>query len=141
MSRIRWAALCLYALAAFQVLIAVLLYLNWDETVAGFTGKAFAPTRDAAEGSAAGALGVHILLAALYVLLAVKLPAGRRWVRVVATVLLAYNVIGGIVTLAAMSEQTPLNPIGIVLAAAALLLLWLPRNDRKARKAPDRAAS
>jgi hypothetical protein len=118
MSRIRWTALCLYALAAFQLLIAVLLCLNWEQTVEGFTGRAFAPTRDAAVGAAAGSFGVHILLVGLYVLLAVKLPSGRRWVRVVATVLLAYNVLGGIAALLAISEQTPLNPVGIVLAAA-----------------------
>ncbi|MEV3986239.1 hypothetical protein [Nonomuraea sp. NPDC049758] len=125
---LRWTGWCLYALAAFQALIAVLLLLNWQDTVSGFTGRALAPTRAAAEGAAAGSLGVHVLLAALYVLAAVKVPADRRWARVVATVLLAYNVIGGIVTLFTIPGETPLNPAGVVLALAALILLWGPRR-------------
>jgi hypothetical protein len=127
---LRWTAVCLYALAAFQVLVAVLLLLNFEETVDGFTGKAFAPTRDAAVGAAQGSLLLHVIMAALYVLLAVKVPAGRRWARIVATILLGYNVIGGLVALFAIADETPLNPIGIVLAAAALVLLWVPAASR-----------
>jgi hypothetical protein len=129
---LRWSVWLVYALAAFQILIAVLLLLNWQETVDGFVGKAFAPTRAAAEGAAQGSLVIHILLALLYVLVAIKISSGRRWARVLATILLAYNVIGGLATLATISGQTSLNPVGIVLAAAALVLLWVPAASRAA---------
>jgi len=127
----RWAAWCLAALAAFQLLIALLLLLDWDSTVDSFTGRAFAPTRDAAEGAAAGSLGMHVLLAVLYVVLAVKVA--RRWARIVATVLLAVDVLGGLATLFTISDETPLNPVGIVLAVAALVLLWLPARAEAPR--------
>jgi hypothetical protein len=127
---LRWTAGLLYALAAFQALIAVLLRIDWEETVEAFTGRAFAPTRAAAEGSAAGSLGIHVLLALLYLLLAVKVPAGKRWARVVATIVLAYNVVGGVVALLAISGETPLNPVGIALALSAAILLWAPASSR-----------
>ncbi|HZE41325.1 MAG TPA: hypothetical protein VE172_21205 [Stackebrandtia sp.] len=126
----RWAAWCLYGLSAFQVVIAVLLYLNWNDTVDGFTGEAFAPRRDAAEGAAAGALGVHVLLAVLFLVVAAKVAAARRWARIVATVLLAFVIVGGIGAMLTISEQTPLNPIGVALALAAVVLLWMPTASR-----------
>jgi hypothetical protein len=73
---------------------------------------------------------MHILMTVLYLLIARKVPAGRRWARVVATILLAYNVIGGVGALFAISDETPLNPIGIVLALAAIGLLWAPAAAR-----------
>ena len=127
---LRWAVWCQYALAAFQVLIAVLLYLNWEDTVEGFDGRSFAPTRDAAEGAAAGTLGMHVLMALLYLLFGWKVRAGRRWARVAATILLTYNVIGGIGALLAISDQTPLNPLGMALAVVAIVLLWGPASAR-----------
>jgi hypothetical protein len=130
----RWTRWCLLALAAFQLLIAVLLVLNWDSTVGSFTGRAFAPNRDAAEGAAVGSLGIHVLLAALYVLVAVKVPAGRRWARVVATILLAGNIIGGVAALFAISDETPLNPVGIALAVVGLVLLWAPSRKHAATR-------
>jgi hypothetical protein len=120
----RPTAWCLAALAVFQLLIALLLLVNWDSTVDSFAGKAFAPTRDAAEGAALGSLGVHVVLAVLYVVFALNIR--RRWARVRATVLLAVNVVLGVVTLFAIPDATSLNPVGIVLAVAALVLLWGP---------------
>ncbi|TDV48996.1 hypothetical protein [Actinophytocola oryzae] len=127
---IRWTTWCLYALAAFQLLIAVLLILDWDDTVTSFAGESFAPTRDAAEGAAVGSLGIHVLLAIFYTVVAARLPAGRRGTRVRATILLSLTVVGGLVTLFAIADETPLNPVGIVLAAATLVLLWLPAQSR-----------
>jgi len=122
----------LFALAAFQLLIAVVMVLNWDSTVAGFTGKSFAPTRDAAEGAAAGSLGMHVILAVAYAVVAAKID--RRWAKVVATVMLAFTIVGGVAALSAISEETPLNPVGIALAVVALVLLWLPARKRAATR-------
>lgn len=127
---LRWTAWCMSALAAFQVLIAVLMYLNWEETVEGFTGTSFAPNRDAAEGAALGGLGMHVIMGVLYALLAWKLPRGRRWVQVLATILIGYNIIGGIGALFAISDETPLNPVGLALAVVAFILLWVPAASR-----------
>lgn len=124
---LRVAVWCLYALSAFQLLIAILLYLNWQQTVDGFTGRPFAPTPEAAESAAAGTLGLHALVALLYLWLAWKVGARRRWARLVATLLLAVNIVGGVVTMFTLSDQTPLNPVGIVLALAAVIFLWVPK--------------
>jgi nitrate/nitrite transporter NarK len=117
----RWFLL---ALAVFQLLIAVLLLLNWDSTVAGFTGKSFAPNQNAAEGAAVGSLGVHVVLAVLYVVVAIYID--RRWARTRATILLAFTIIAGVAAFFAIGDETPLNPVGIALAVIALVLLWGP---------------
>jgi hypothetical protein len=127
---IKWV---LAALSAFQLLIAVLLLLNRDDTVESFTGKAFAPTRDAAEGAALGSLGVHVFLAVAYLVLAIRITAGRRSTRIRATVLLAITVVVGVATLFAIPDATSLNPVGIVLAVVALALLWVPSRAKAPR--------
>jgi hypothetical protein len=116
----RW----LFALAVFQLLIAALLGLNWNGTVDAFTGRSFAPDRNAAEGAALGSLGVHVLLAALFVVVAAKLPA--RWARVLATVLLVFTIVVGVAILFPITRETALNPVGIIMAVVALVLLWVP---------------
>jgi hypothetical protein len=127
---IKWV---LAALSAFQLLIAVLLLLNWDDTVESFTGRAFAPTRDAAEGAALGSLGIHVVLAVLYLVLAIRISAGRRGTRIRATVLLAITVVVGVATLFTIPDATSLNPVGIVLAVVALGLLWVPSRANAPR--------
>jgi hypothetical protein len=118
----------LYAQAVFQVVIAVLLGFNWEPTVTAFTGHAFAPTRDAAEGAALGALVVHVVLAVVCVLLARRLP------RVRTTIVLALTAVGGVVAMG-LPSQTYLSPIGVALALAALVSLWLPaRRPESARQ-------
>jgi hypothetical protein len=112
----------LYAQAVFQVVIAVLLGINWDPTVTAFTGHAFAPTRDAAEGAALGALVVHVVLAVVCVLLARKLP------RIRTTIVLTLTAVGGVVAMN-LPSQTYLSPIGVVLALAAIVFLWLPVKE------------
>jgi hypothetical protein len=69
-----------------------------------------------------------------YVVLAVKVPAGRRWARIVATILLAFNVVVGVASLFAISDETPLNPVGIALAVVGLVLLWAPSRKHAATR-------
>jgi hypothetical protein len=117
------------ALAIFQVVIAVLVFVNWDETVSAFVGHSFAPTRDAAEGAVLGTLVVHLLLAVLCVFLARAFLRGRRSARIRGTILLVATAVGGI-TAMGLPSQTYLSPIGVALAVVALSLLWLPASRR-----------
>jgi hypothetical protein len=125
----RWAVRCLYGLAVFQVVIAVLLWINFEPTVTAFAGHSFAPTRSAAEGAALGALIVHLVLAVLSVVFARTVPAGKRGTRIRATVMLAITAVGGVAAMG-LPSQTYLSPIGVALALAALCLLWAPSNRR-----------
>jgi hypothetical protein len=121
----RWAAWCLVAEAAFQVLIAVLLVINFDRTVDAFVGHGFAPNRDAAQGSALGSLLVHVILAVLCLLLARAVRRGGRVSRILATLLVALIAVGGVAAMA-LPSQTWLSPVGVLLALAGLVLLWWP---------------
>jgi hypothetical protein len=118
----RWATRCLYGQTVFQVVIAILLWLNREATVTAFTGRAFAPTRDAAEGAVLGALVVHLVLAVVCVFLARKLP------RVRATIVLALIATGGVAAMG-LPSQTYLSPIGVALALAAIVLVWIPVKE------------
>ncbi len=135
----RWAAWCLVAEAVFQVLIAVLLVINFDQTVDAFVGHGFAPTRSAAQGSALGSLLVHVVLAVLCLLLAWAVPRRGRVSRILATVLLVLIAVGGVAAMA-LPSQTWLSPVGVLLALAALVLLWLPArgNGRVGESARQR---
>ncbi|MEV4315759.1 hypothetical protein [Actinocrispum sp. NPDC049592] len=129
----RWAARCLYAEAVFQIVIAVLLWLNWEPTVNAFIGTAFAPNRDAAEGTALGAEVVHVVLAGLSVWFATRLPKGR----VRATVVMALVAVGGVAAMK-LPSQTYLSPIGVAIAIAAIVLMWVrssvPRPESAHRR-------
>ena len=135
--RLRWAAWCLLAEAAFQVVVAALLVINFGTTVDAFAGHGFAPTPDAARGAALGALVVHLVLAALCALLARAVPRGRPAPRILGTVLLALIAVGGLAAMV-LPSQTWLSPVGVALAVAALVLLWLPARARPRRRAPAR---
>jgi RsiW-degrading membrane proteinase PrsW (M82 family) len=111
----------LYAEAVFQVVIAVVLGINWDPTVTAFTGHAFAPTRDAAEGAALGALVVHVVLAVVCVVLAREQPKIRT------TIVLVLTAVGGVVAMG-LPSQTYLSPIGVALAVGGLVALWVKRT-------------
>jgi drug/metabolite transporter (DMT)-like permease len=111
----------LYAEAVFQVVIAVVLGINWDPTVTAFTGHAFAPTRDAAEGAALGALVVHVVLAVVCVVLAREQPKIRT------TIVLVLTAVGGVVAME-LPSQTYLSPIGVALAVGGLVALWVKRT-------------
>jgi hypothetical protein len=132
---VRWAGWCLLAGAVFQVIVAVLLAVNFGGTVDTFIGHGFAPTRDAARTSALGGLVVHLVLAVLCLLLARAVPRGGRTGRVLATVLLALIAIGGVAAMA-LPSQTWLSPIGVALALVGLVLLWLPTRARGRSGAP-----
>jgi hypothetical protein len=121
----RWSARCVLALAVFQVVIAILLFINRNEAAGAFAGHGFAPTPAAARGAVLGGLVMHLLLAVLSGFLAHALPRGRRVTRILGTILLAVIAVGGIGAMA-LPSQTYLSPIGVALAVGGLALIWLP---------------
>ncbi len=79
-ARVRLAVACLWALVAFQLLIALLAWVDRDAFVTGMA--TISANRDAAEGSFYGSLLVHLLLAVLFAAGALTLPRGRRSTRI-----------------------------------------------------------
>lgn len=125
-----WAARCALGLAVFQVLIAILLFVNRNEVMNAFVGHRFAPTPAAAQAAVLGALVVHLLLALLSGLLARALPRGTPLTRALGTILLAAIAVGGVAA-TRLPSDTSLSVIGTALALAGLVLVWLP--DRRTR--------
>jgi hypothetical protein len=124
-----WTKRCLVALAVFQVVIGVLLWLNWDVTVQALTGTRIAPTEPAAEGAALGSLVVHGVLAVASLLCARRVP------RVRTTVLCVLTAVGGVAAMW-LPSQTYLSPIGVALATAVVCLIWIRPAPRPAAVRP-----
>jgi len=119
----------LIALAVFQVVIAVLVRINFDETVNALNGTKIAPNHNAAVGATQGAMAVHLILAVLSALFAWRVPQGKSRIR--ATIMLVITAVGGVAAMA-LPAQTYLSSIGVVLALAALYLMWFRPARRPA---------
>lgn len=89
---------------------------------------------DAAFAAAIGAgVAGAVIAIGLWLWMAWKNGQGRRWARVVATVLGAINVVSTLFTLSAGASTAPslvVSVVGLVLAVAILVLLW--RKDSSA---------
>lgn len=123
----QWSVCCVLALAVFQVLIAILVYVNRNAVTNAFVGHSFAPTLAIARTAVLGTLVMHLLLAVLTGVLAYALPRAGRATRLLGTILLAVIAVGGIAAMT-LPNQTYLSPIGSALALAGLVLMWLPSS-------------
>ncbi len=139
------AAFAVYVLAAIMAAVGILLALNsdiWAQAVrdAGanaqdLNGVSVESVVNIAKGLV---IGVGIVFVALYLLFAFKMRAGRNWARITLTVLSALSLLStvnatGSVTVAnrtyTSSTSSVTGWIGVVLAVAAIVLMYLPASN------------
>jgi hypothetical protein len=132
---IDWASKILYGIGAIGILNTILAFTMRDELRKDVVDRYPDYTPDEVDTAVNVGLGFAVvfgvLFALVYFLLARKILQGRGWARIVATILLALNVLG----LLTGSQNNPavlqvLAVISGLAAVAALLFLWRkPASD------------
>lgn len=130
--RLRWASRCLAALSVFQLVVALLLYLNRAGFVRDMTGSWIAPTAEAAHQTFVGTLSIHCALAVVFAALSRRLPRGRLATKVRTSVVCTATAVIGTLALW-LPADTSISPLGVLLALAVLALLWTPTRGDRAR--------
>ena len=124
------AARLLYVIAGIGVLSTLLMFLMQDDLEEVILDRDPDLTPDELDAAVNGALVIGVIVglvfAIIYVLLARKILQGAGWARIVATILLALAILGG-VTSGAQTLPTIsviLSIISAVVAVFALFMLW-----------------
>jgi cytochrome c biogenesis protein CcdA len=124
-----WASKILFGLAGLGIINTLVSFTMRDEIRDIVRDENPSYSGDEVDSAVNGILGFAvvfgIVFALIYVLLARKVLQGRRWARVVATILLALNALN----LAGLSRPQPgvlrvLSAIAGLAAVAALVFLW-----------------
>jgi hypothetical protein len=151
-SQLRWAQLLLVALALLQ-LVVILLFLNHrSEVAASWASRQPDLSQDQLEHATnqtiVGSIIFHAVVAALFAWLALILPSGRGWIRLLTTATLVIGAVAGYRVLRNSSALIPVEVTGVtidqllsvVLRLAALWLLWVPSGVRSFFTARARAS-
>jgi hypothetical protein len=149
---VRWIQILLVVLALLQLVVTLLFVSHRPEVAASWTDRQpnLLPEQveSAANQTVIGSVIFHATVAALLAWLALILPSGKRWVRLITTVILVVGAIAGYGFLKNSSALIPAEITGVTieqwlslaLRLAALWLLWIPREVRDFFAATARAA-
>lgn len=135
---VAWATLIVVAHGVQHLLVPLLMELQRDLFVAQFQHLNPSQTLDQVVATVnivlRAGLIYHLILAALFLWLALMIREGRNWARVVVTIV---SILGAAGTFFSFSSPTPspelyktLNIISWLLASATIGLLWLPQRSR-----------
>jgi hypothetical protein len=140
--QIRWIQILLAALALLQLVVALLFVHHRPEVAASWAGRKPSLTPEQVEHAAnqtiIGSVIVHAAVALLFAWLALVLPRGKSWIRLLTTATLVIGTIAGYGFLRDSSALLPAEVTGVTieqllslaLRLAALWLLWIPREVR-----------
>jgi len=132
----------LAVLVLLQLVVALLFVNHRPEVAASWAGRQPSLTPEqvdhAANQTIIGSVIVHAAVAVLFGWLALALPRGKRWIRLVTTLTLVIGVVAGYGLLRNSSALIPAEITGVtieqlvsfVLRLAALWLLWVPDEMR-----------
>jgi hypothetical protein len=149
---LRWTQLLLVVLALLQIVTTLMFLSHRPEVAASWTRRQpnLLPEQieQAADQTIIGSVIFHAGVAALLSWLALILPSGKRWVRLLTTATL---VVGAVAAYGFLRNSSALIPeevtgvtieqlLSLVLRLAALWLLWVPREVRNFFSAEARAA-
>ncbi|HEY7028159.1 MAG TPA: hypothetical protein VH438_11160 [Gemmatimonadales bacterium] len=141
-SPLRWTQILLVVLALLQLVVCLMFVSHRPEVVASWARRQPNLTSDQVEHAAnqtiVGSVIFHAAVAILFAGLALMLPRGRRWIRLVTTAALGIGGIAGYGFLRDSSALIPAEVAGatieqlasMALRIAALWLLWIPRAVR-----------
>lgn len=131
---VRWAALCLCAFAALNLIVVSLMVTNRSELAETIrdANPDFSLERVEAfvSGMLIGGALVHICFAVASIWLALMIGEGRNWARVVITALLIVNLLLSVFMFAAPFAGLPQQIIHVISALLKLFAigwLWVPR--------------
>jgi hypothetical protein len=151
-SQLRWTQILLAVLALLQLGVALLFVNHRPEVAASWARRQPSLTPEQLERAAnqtiIGSVIFHAAVAALFAWLALILPRGKSWIRLLTTATLLIGAIAGYGLLRDSSALLPAEVTGVtieqgvslVLRLAALWLLWIPSDVRSffaARTAPS----
>jgi len=135
--QIIWAVRCLIAFVVLNLIVIGLLLTHGGEIAATIqqSNPSWSPGQVAAFASSIviGSSSVHLIFTALTVWLAFMIRRGRRWARLVVTLVLLLNLVIGIfvfVSPIAGTTQQVVNVISALLKLTSIGLLWFPQPSR-----------
>ena len=141
-SQLRWTQFLLAGLALLQLVVALLFVNHRPEVAASWVRRQPSLTPEqiqrAADQTIVGSVIVHAAAAALFAWLALILPSGKSWIRLLTTATLVIGAMAGYGLLRDSSALIPSEVGGVTieqgvslaLRLAALWLLWIPRDVR-----------
>lgn len=139
---LRWIQILLVVLALLQIVVTLMFVSHHDEVAASWANRQpnLLPEQVeyAANQTIMGSVIFHAAVAVLLAWLALILPGGKRWVRLLTTATLVVGAIAGYGFLRNSSALIPAQVTGVTieqmmslaLRLAALWLLWAPREVR-----------
>jgi hypothetical protein len=141
-SAINGAAALLVLLAALQFVVSILFIVHrsdiWSAVESLNPSLPAATVRWMVDGTIIGSLAIHMLIAILYVCLAVLIRKAQNRARIAATVLLVISTLGGWLFLRVSGNLIPdewlyvlaEEGVSLLLRVAALWALWGPYSSR-----------
>lgn len=129
-----WVGIGLVILVAFHIIVTAIMVLQRAAIAEGI--KAANPTLTELQLSYALTVTLvasalfHGIFVLLYIWLAFKLRTGKKWVRVVLTVVLAVATVASAVSFTSSPMFRLVIPLGDLLQVALIGLLWFPASSR-----------
>lgn len=139
---VRWIVWCFIVLAVLQLLVGILLMLHRAEVLDTTRQAKPALTQNQLDytvnSTVYGGAVVHLIIAVLYVWIAMKIGRGRNWARIVGSAFVILAIFGGLAFLLSASSTIPEEQgqvaaeqlLSGVISLLAVGLLWLPRSSR-----------
>jgi ABC-type sulfate transport system permease subunit len=132
---IRWAVLGLVLLVAFHLVVVPIMWIQSDVIAKGIeaSNPNLTPVEVgfALKATLVASLVFHLIFAMLYVWMAFKIHAGRRWARILLSAALVLGTVASVVSFSLSPMFRVLIPIGDLLQIAVIALLWFPRPSRE----------
>jgi hypothetical protein len=132
---VHWASIAIITRSLLSILATFITFARLDSIIDEAERRSNVTLdRAAIRASVVSATVISLILAVLFILLAIQVRRGKNWARIVAIVFAALGIIGGFLTLAQAGRYgAALNLLGVInllLAIATVVLLALgPSNE------------
>lgn len=136
---VHWASIAMIARTAISIVSVLIVLARLDTITDEVLARNNTLDRDAAKAAVIFGSVIALVISLLLLGLALMVRRGRNWARIVAIVLAALGILGGLFSYAQPygGAVTLLDTVNLLLAIATLVLLVVPQSNEyfKARRA------
>ena len=131
---VHWASIAIITRSVLTILSTLVTFARLDTIIDEAERRSnLTVDRAAVRSAVVAATVIGLIIAVLFVLLALQVRRGKNWARIVAIIFAALGILGGLLSLAQAGQYgAALNLLGVInllLAIATVVLLVLPASN------------